>query len=509
MQLEREIKFTLTPTAARRVARHVPAAGPWRRRTVSNAYYDTANERLRRAGVALRLRRDGARWLQTLKADSSAGAGLSARAEWEMPAPHGRLDVAAFPREEIMAATGLDVARLATRLRPMFETRFARRSAAVVVDSATRAEICVDRGYVAVGERREAISEIELELKAGDTASLLRYASEIAKPLGLELGFESKAERGYRLAAGEAFPRPRKWRRPALGELATPTDAFSAIFAATLAQAGANARGVVYGKDPEYLHQMRVGLRRLRSALLAFRELVPKKAAKPIATRLRSLMPALGAARDWDVFCEALVRIGMHEPRRAPTMAQLLARARGKRAAARRRARETTASPKLQAFLLRALRWVNAGPWKGRSEKAEPSLGAFAAASLERLHRKSLKQAQGIDWSDPERRHLLRIRMKRLRYACDFFAASFAGSAARPYIKRLEALQDILGDLNDIAVARSLLGELAPRGSAADLAAAAAYTRQTLAARERMLVISLEAAWAAFEKRRPFWKPRG
>jgi inorganic triphosphatase YgiF len=509
MQVEREIKFSLKPAAARRVARHVAAAGPWRRRSVSSAYYDTTNERLRRAGVALRLRRDGTRWLQTLKAESSAAAGFSARAEWEMPASRGRLDVAAFPREEIMAATGLDVARLATRLRPMFETRFARKSAAVIVDSGTRAEICVDRGYVAAGERREAISEIELELKAGDTASLLRYASEIAKPLGLGLEFESKAERGYRLAAGETFPPPRKWRRPALGELATPTEAFSAIFAATLAQAGANAGGVVHGKDPEYLHQMRVGLRRLRSALLAFRELVPKKTAKPLTVRLRGLMPSLGAARDWDVFCEGLVRSGMHEPRRAPAMAQLLARARGKRAAARRRAREAAASPKLQAFLLRALRWVNAGPWQARAENAERSLGEFAAASLERLHRKSLRQAQDIDWSDPERRHLLRIRMKRLRYACDFFAASFAGAAARPYIKRLEALQDILGDLNDIAVARRLLAEIAPRGSTRDLAAAAAYTRQVLATRERMLVISLEPAWAAFEKRRAFWKARG
>ena len=338
MQIEREIKFSLTPEAARRVARQVRPAGPWRRRMVSNAYYDTANERLRRAGVALRLRRDGTRHLQTLKIESAAGAGLSARAEWEIPAPRGRLDVAAFPREEILAATGLDLARLASRLRPCFETRFARRSVPVIVDGATRAEISVDRGYVAAGERREPISEIELELKAGDTASLLRYAAEIAKPLGLALEFESKAERGYRLVAGKAFPSPRKWRRPRLGELATPSEAFSAIFAAALAQGGANARGVVHGGDSEYLHQMRVGLRRLRSALLAFRDLVPKKASKPIAERLRDLMPPLGAARDWDVFCEGLVRQGMQEPDRAPVLAPA-ARARARQALERAAAR--------------------------------------------------------------------------------------------------------------------------------------------------------------------------
>src|SRR6266571_1100871 len=200
--------------------------------------------------------------------------------------------------------------------------------------------------------------------------------------------------------------------------------------------------------------------------------------------------------------CCASERTGRIEPQRWPSSSRAPG---GKRAAARRRAHETAASPKLQAFLLRALRCVNARPWKRRMEKAERSLGAFAASALERLHRKTLKQAQDIDWSDPERRHRLRIWMKRLRYACDFFASSFAGVAARPYIKRLEALQDILGDLNDVAVARRLLTEIAPPGSAPELAAA--YTRLTLATRERMLVVSLRAAWAAFEKRRPFWRP--
>jgi triphosphatase len=227
---------------------------------------------------------------------------------------------------------------------------------------------------------------------------------------------------------------------------------------------------------------------------------VPKKAAKPIVERLRALMPALGAARDWDVFCEGLVRQGMQEPNWAAQLAPLLARARGKRSIARRHARQAAASPRLQRFLLRALLWVNEGPWKGRARKAAGSLAAFAAAALERLHRKALDEAQDIDWGDAERRHRLRIRMKRLRYACDFFSASFAGAAARPYIKRLGALQDILGDLNDIAVGRRLLTEIAvPAGR----------TRHALAVRERMLVMSLEPAWAAFEKRRPFWKPRG
>ena len=130
---------------------------------------------------------------------------------------------------------------------------------------------------------------------------------------------------------------------------------------------------------------MRVGLRRLRSALLAFRDLVPKKAAKPIAGACARLMPPLGAARDWDVFCEGLVRSGTQEPERAARCAAAGARAaqaRERAACARARLR---ARRELQRFLLRALRWVNERPWKASAEgvlaRRLRRSGARAAAS--------------------------------------------------------------------------------------------------------------------------------
>src|SRR5262249_32799283 len=152
---------------------------------------------------------------------------------------------------------------------------------------------------------------------------------------------------------------------------------------------------------------------------------------------------------------------------------------------ARRHARQTAASPRLQTFLLRALRWVNDAPWGARADTTERSLARFASMALDGLHARALKQAHDTDWGEAERRHRLRTGMKRLRYACDFFAPSFPGASARPYTKRLGALQDILGDLNDITVARRLIAEIAPRGSDPIISAAATYLRQTLAERER------------------------
>jgi len=488
MQVEREIKFKLPPEAARRVARTVRAAGPWRRRTVSNAYFDTPQLRLQRAGAALRFRREGAKRLQTLKAEGGAHAGLSARPEWEIPAPHGKLDARAFPRTEVMAATGIDLQRLARQLHPVFETRFTRRSAAVVLDGAARAEICVDIGEVRAGGRQEPISELELELKAGDAVALLRYAEGLSRALGLELEFESKAERGYRLAAGRLYAPPRKWPKPVFAELATPGEAFASLAAASLSQAGANARGVIERSDPEYLHQLRVGLRRLRSVLRAFRPIIGKR--NPALRRLRRLMPAFGAARDWDVFCEWLKDV--------PDSGELLARARARRSAARRKARQSAASPEFQVFLLRTLRWLHGAPWKRRARGIDGSLAAFGAQSLERLHRKAVKQASGIDWSDAAARHAVRIRVKRLRYACEFFASCFPRASARPYLKRLEILQDLLGELNDVAVARRLLQRLGGSG----------VVGRKLHERQNRLIRELQPAWAALEKGRSFWTAR-
>ena len=264
---------------------------------------------------------------------------------------------------------------------------------------------------------------------------------------------------------------------------------------------------MLHGNDPEFLHQMRVGLRRLRSALRAFRKLVPRDKAKPLAGRLEKLMPFLGIARDWDVFCDGLARMAATEAGAAPAMRRLLAKARGRRASARHAARKAVASPAFQAFMLRSLRWLQEEPWKKRAPRTGGSLARFGAAALGRLHRKALREARGFDWRDSRRRHRLGIRVKRLRYASDFFAPCFARASAQPYLKRLQALQDILGELNDVAVARRLLAALAPRGSEPEISAAARHARHAFAAREGTLIASLEQAWRPFEKRPPFWRP--
>lgn len=465
--IEREIKLRLTRQAFPRLARLAPD-----RRSVASVYYDTARQDLRRAGIALRLRRDGGRWLQTLKAEGVQHAGLAQRAEWELPVRRKALEPLAFPREEIRRTTGVDLARLAPRLAPVFQTRFTRHSGLVQVDGKASAELAIDRGLISAGRRREPISEVELELISGDTGALMRFAEALELPLA----YESKAERGYRLAAGRSAA-PRKWRMPALDPARAPHEGFAAVFAAALMQIGTNAGGMRGSRDPEYLHQLRVGMRRLRSAIQAFAPLFTDD--KPLKRALRRLAPALGPARDWDVFLPTLEKL-----RAAPGAVRS---ARSRANAARQTALECVASPDFRAFLFRSLRWLESEPWTD----AGATLAGFAPGRLEKIYRKTLRK---VDLERPKPRHALRVRIKRLRYACEYFAPCFAEEAVEAWLGELRTLQDVLGALNDIVVARALLEEI---GAAAP---------RSLSRREQRLILKLRAAWERFGRLAPYWR---
>lgn len=278
---------------------------------------------------------------------------------------------------------------------------------------------------------------------------------------------------------------PTKWSRPALSARATAGEAFVANTRAAIEQIAANRAGAAAGRDPEYLHQLRVGVRRLRSTLRAFRELLRRKPADAIEAPWRSMMRTLGAARDWDVLDHSLLA------------GELRVDAGSQRREARRRARALVRSARFSKAMRRSFAWAQSHPWRRRADPAEP-LNEFARRALEHLHKDLRKAAHGIDWRDARRRHRVRIRVKRLRYGCDFFAGAFPHRHARPFLESLRALQDILGEMNDIEVQRPLLRRLEAGGRAPE----------RLASRERALIAALGPAWETFESRRLFWRER-
>ena len=285
---------------------------------------------------------------------------------------------------------------------------------------------------------------------------------------------------------------PCKWSRPVLAARATAGAAFGANVLAAVAHIRANVRGAIKGRDPEYLHQLRVGIRRLRSTLRAFRGLVRRRGALRLERGLRSVQQALGAARDWDEFVAAQF---------APVLRRA---ARRPHALARRSARAILSGTRFRSATRDALAWSRSEPWRAAGNAGE-ALDAFGARALQQLHDALCRRAAGIDWADAERRHRVRIRLKRLRYGCDCFAAAYAADETRRLLHRLRVLQHLLGKLNDIQVQRRLLHELARD---ADVAAPAQRASAGLETRERELIRRAERVWTKFEAVPPYWRRR-
>jgi CHAD domain-containing protein len=252
----------------------------------------------------------------------------------------------------------------------------------------------------------------------------------------------------------------------------------------------ANARGAALGRDAEYLHQLRIGIRRLRSTLRAFRELLQRRRALRVDRELRAILRALGPLRDWDVFLRL---------RLAPDLQRA---ALARRAAAQRSARRLLAQARFRSLLQRVLAWTRGKPWRASADPGE-SLGTFGAKALERLYNAPRKAAEKIDWSDAEGRHRVRIRLKRLRYGGECFSAGFAPHSTRGFRHRLRAMQHLLGELNDITVQKRLLQEL---GQGRDLARHVARARKQLAARESSLTGAIPKAWSKLESHPPHWR---
>jgi inorganic triphosphatase YgiF len=503
MPQEIEIKLSVPEEHALRLwevlTRH-PHDKPVTHRLFS-AYYDTPERALKTAGAALRLRRQGGRWIQTVKCEGQIAAGLHQRAEHEV-------EVAAqLPSFPAMAEAGLGdlVAdrRLREALAVAFTTQFNRTSTLFRPAADKVVEVSLDRGVISAGERREPICEIELELKAGTPRCLFDLALEIAAALPVRLDNRSKAERGYALAAN-AKPAPVKAAPAALTAHMTVEEAFVALVSQCLAHMQANEDGLLQGRDPEYLHQARVGLRRLRSVFRMFGAAVPREPFAAQLEQLKALGQTLGAARDWDLFVTEMLMRSARGVTDHAGIADLRKRAQAARRRTGQAARTAVAAPAYTEMLLRLSAALNAGSWRGHSAGAADTLPQFAASAMARQHSRVVKRGRGIEQLAFQDLHRLRIAVKRLRYFAEFFLP-LAPKKARHYVRALSELQDLLGRLNDDAVAWRLLDTLSAEASLPAYQQAVGYVRGWSAAQAEHCRNQLAEPWKQFMKSQPWW----
>lgn len=467
MANEIELKLSLPDSAQRQLLRQPILSKAVSKHTqqLINIYYDTPEFDLQRRGIALRLRKQGRIWLQTVKCAGSSAAGLSSRPEWETRYA-GHFDFSPIDAERVR--DWLNKPRILQHLVPVFETSFRRTTWRFEPRPGCSVLLMFDRGWTVAAGKRLPISELEIELAAGqeDVGELFRLAEILAERVPLIPSTCSKAERGYRLFQGRTLQPSRPPDIP-LCRNDTPQQAFRQIAMASLEHLQSNHEGAIGSDDAEFIHQMRVAVRRLRAAARLFSPCLPAALSDELTEPLRQLGRRLGHVRDLDVLlAEIAAPVGAALPDE-PRLAALMGTITDRRYAARTHLLRTLQSIDHGRLLLHAAALLQQGPL-GNSQKSTATapeipltLGDFATARLKRLERKVLRLAKASSIDDPGSLHGLRIGIKRLRYALEFFAPLAGKNSLRRRIRRqlrqLVALQESLGQLNDLANAGLLL----------------------------------------------------
>ena len=480
---DREYECKLGGTAAqlravRKAAQGLSSNGlTWIADDLESVYYDTPDMRLGRRGATLRVRRKKGRFIQNVKSENDGTGALFARGEWEQEVD------SLTPRLDLLPDAAVEVLGLVLpgELQETFRTRFTREQAVITRRGAmgpeSRIEIAIDNGEVVAVNRnaagvpvkgpraklRDKIQECELELIQGDPRDLFEVALELQQAAGLTIVQETKAARGYRLLTPPKVA-PVRAGRTTLRPDQSVNAAIAAILRAGTRHMLANEGPAIDGSDPEGVHQFRVAVRRMRSMLSVFSKLLDPARVDWLKAELKWIADQFGPARDWDVFVAEILGPPQAAGVEPAAMIELAAAADDRRRDAYALVHDALKSPRYAGLVLRLSAFTETQGWAPQPCPPDHPLAQpitdWAASILNRAHKKTLRAGDGLAKLDVPARHLLRIRLKKLRYNTDFLQTLYDSPVKKKYLRALARLQDDFGHLNDVAVAESLLADL-------------------------------------------------
>lgn len=444
---EFELKFQVPPGRGAEVEAAMRRGGV-RAQRLRARYFDTPNEALAQAGIVLRLRQEGRVWVQTAKA---AGDTPFERLEENVAIrDRGRPSIdlsrhAGTPLGERLARALDDQHEAVADLQACYEIDV-QRLVRVVEAGGTSVELALDTGRIRSGTRSLRVHEIEFELQRGSVAALFELAGRWCEAHGLWLDPLPKSMAGQRLARGEQQAPPWQARLPD-ARARDSGEWLAAALDAGLHQALGNAREIVAGSwGAEHVHQLRVGLRRMRTVL---RELAHQPAVNALADAvdapLGDLFGLLGGHRDRHALLpDQLARLQAIDapridlPPEGPDIAEAI--------------RSTT----VQTALLQVAAFQQALRAGDVPTPALPVLRAHLATAARRLHRKALLGGRRFAGLPADERHRVRKQIKRLRYLCELARPLFHGRKVDRYVAALRHLQDELGLYQDAETGRVL-----------------------------------------------------
>lgn len=507
---EIELKLEVAPEDMDRLRRagvvKATSRGRAQTRPLKSVYFDTPDFLLFDGGASLRVRHAGRRRIQNVKARGDGGAGLFARKEWEH-------DIAGdSPDPQAIMATGLQTlfARpgVLEELKPLFVTEF-KRTTYTLGNGTWEVAMTFDRGAVSTDHGSRPISEVELELVRGDPSHLFEIARALHDVAPVRLSTRSKSERGYALLGGmdkDAVKAP----EPTVTAHMPLRDAIQAICRSCQRHLLENEPALRDRREPEAVHQMRVALRRLRSALSVFKAEVAGPATDELKAGLKWLTDELGPARDTDVFIAEILEPVRHAHPDEDGLKALIGRFGTRRDRHYAKAVAAVESRRFTALMLEIGSWIEGGAWlhpldPDLAERLDRPVGGRAAEILTTAHAGVLKKGKRFAGLDAPARHRLRVRIKKLRYAAEFFGDLWSGKKTKTFVKALKGLQEELGTLNDIAVAHDQMHDAVAKADDRRELWAAGLVAGWHGARETHLLEGARERWKAFGSVKPFW----
>lgn len=509
---EIELKLACDPSALDALTRSPALADVGRVETtrLSSTYFDTHDRRLAGARATLRIRDLGdGRRVQTVK---TAGDGLFERGEWERDVTTPDPDIALLADTPVAGLIAGD-----DPLDALF-TVSVERTIRRVRHRRSSVEVAIDVGRVFKSEDPEAslpICEIELELKSGKAEDLFSLAGVLMQAAPLRLGVVTKSARGHALLDGRlsdvAHANP-----VVFAEDETAAGAFRSVANACLTQLRVNEDVMLARRDPDALHQLRVAIRRLRSAFSLFGPLLDHARFEELKAELKRLSEPLGPARDLDVFLAGALTDERERRPEEPGLKALEKQIQIRKSRAYDAALETLRSPEWRRLVVDLAGWINAGAWlfprdPERRALVEGPARNFAASVLDKRFARLRKKSRRIAKIGDEERHQVRIAAKKLRYGVEFFSTLFENKPKREkrrvdFLKAVKKLQGRLGDLNDVANGHELMADAARSGRTRSAAFAAGVTAADVDARAEPLMEEAKAARKAFSDAKPFWR---
>lgn len=342
-----------------------------------------------------------------------------------------------------------------------------------------------------------------------EDALTLEPAHVARLPAALQALALSTASRRRMQPADEGPPFAKALKEPVDPNVLT-LDAFDQMTRGCIAHWAGNYASLTVAASPQSFHQMRVAIRRLRSLMGVYRPVIARGAAVQPERALKAFFAKLGDVRNIDVFLGETAPMLFPDDASIRMVRRALAAERASLAAAVQKEAAADAHAALPAAFAD---WLESGVWR---EVEDPvlrlwrsrKLREFAPLALEKAHRRARKGAKRAKTGGIDDWHALRILLKKLRYNCEFFSGLYPIELTQPYIEAMKALQDELGALNDLEVAKALLGGQAARRSgrmAAAFGQAHAYCDGYLAATAETGLEKAAARWDAFSDRKPFW----